>query len=154
MTDGFFSPTPSGFELLLLLLVTSLFVFETSFSDDAFDDVDEDASSFDFFESGMSSLWDRLRTREVAEAGDAGGSEGGGGGGPFSPSLFGDPLVDEVTPPRLFDLRPFFPFFEDEEEVDIDEFRPWEDDPPAAAVAEEVEFIPENITKFVYVRQQ
>jgi hypothetical protein len=56
MTDGFFSPTTSAFELLLLLLVTSLFVFETSFSDDAFDDVDEDASSVDFFESGMSSL--------------------------------------------------------------------------------------------------
>jgi hypothetical protein len=57
MTDGFFSPTTSAFVLLLLLLlVTSLFVFETSFSDDAFDDVDEDASSVDFFESGMSSL--------------------------------------------------------------------------------------------------
>lgn len=43
-------------------------------------------------------------------------------------SLFGESFVDDEETPWLI-LRAFFPFFDDEEDVDMEEFLPCDDEP-------------------------
>ena len=76
----------------------------------------------------------------IEDEADAGEADSGAD---FSLSLLGDPVVEEEETPWLF-LRPFFPFFEDDDDVDMDEFRPCVVEPAAAGVAADVdEFTPE-----------
>jgi hypothetical protein len=80
------------------------------------------SSAEDFFESTISSLCDRLRVNDETGGVAVGGGGGLGCGRLFSVSLFGELVVEEGRP-VLF-LRPFLPFLEEEEEVDMDELRP------------------------------
>ena len=76
---------------------------------------------------------------DVVEAGEA----GSGATVAFSLSLLGDPVVEDEETPWLF-LRPFFPFLEDDDDVDMDEFRPCVVEPAAGvAVDDDDEFSPE-----------
>jgi len=63
------------------------------------------------------------------DAGDVGGRPD------FSLSLFGESLVEDT--PWLI-RRAFFPFLEDEEEVDMDEFLPCDDVEPATEVEDKL----------------